>query len=1095
MAIYAADIQINVKNKSDLKKLENRFKQINDAAVSLNKTLKGLGRRNAIRVDTRAAMTAISSLEARIRGLNQTIRVDARTSGRGRDNVGGVGAALPLAAGLFGKRRQQQKVSTRDLFDLGQGVFRDHIKDLGKDIKQQQSIVENFGETARRSQEKYAKAIEKVNDHQAVSKKQLGELDKAIKNQPWAKFTKGFLPKTSGDNLLKFATAYLRTNSKINDKITNTNKELVDQATHQKKINEVAQANLRDQEDKLDFRKQILKATQEEQDQTIRRALMSDREIDLHKQINQEKVKGFKAFRQQLEHQKKINGELVAGRQPAQTLTKQFEAAKKATKDAFNNVLRLKRELANPAPKGGLLTQMGASFKGLGKKGAMGAAGRGALASGALIPGISPLAVGGFAGASGGGGMAGGLIGVGIAGLVQLGVATAGVARQAALAQAEFKKMQVAVKGVTPDYDSYIQALTNVEKLSDKFAISQKDTIKNFTKLQASASASGFTVEQVTEAYEGLAAGTLATGGNQEKLNGIMLAASQIFAKGKVAAEEIRGQISERLPGTMAIFAESMGITGKALDKLLQEGKVTMEDFLKFTQFLGKVHGKTAAEMVKDSSNAGQRLAKEWDDLLINMGVIIQPVGAKMQEMLAGILKQINEVSGGFIKVLGMTEKARAENRKTKREQLEEQITSATETVKLGKPNNFLRNIFGGLKNLGASGGQFSLNPTISEFQINESQDLIKRGGLPGKSMGPGSLSATEIRKNELLRDYKLLIAEQARLNELKKEGNAIDKKGKELDPKREAQWKKIKDQLETDIQFQKDKIRLGEREAEIQRQLTELKLQFPEKNADEIERLLRQLDEVTNKTLTLKEAFTVLGREASQRIEEVYSPLKQLREITETFRDSFSDTVRDIVNGTKGIGDAVASMLNRIADAFIQNAADMVAASATKGITSFLGNALSSIFSPGKGLTKAVDFTPGGTASFGFSNAPSMGYASGGYVDRPTKALIGEGSEGEYVIPESKLNESLSRYQAGHRGSSVVPGGVGGTGNSAGGSGEVTVNYTGPTLNFNGDEYVPRSAVPQIINSAAKAGASAGASKTFNELKNSRSQRARLGL
>ena len=129
MAIYAADIQINVKNKSDLKKLENRFKQINDAAVSLNKTLKGLGRRNAIRVDTRAAMTAISSLEARIRGLNQTIRVDARTSGRGRDNVGGVGAALPLAAGLFGKRRQQQKVSTRDLFDLGQGVFRDHIKD------------------------------------------------------------------------------------------------------------------------------------------------------------------------------------------------------------------------------------------------------------------------------------------------------------------------------------------------------------------------------------------------------------------------------------------------------------------------------------------------------------------------------------------------------------------------------------------------------------------------------------------------------------------------------------------------------------------------------------------------------------------------------------------------------------------------------------------------------------------------------------------------------------------------------------------------------------------------------------------------------
>ena len=120
--------------------------------------------------------------------------------------------------------------------------------------------------------------------------------------------------------------------------------------------------------------------------------------------------------------------------------------------------------------------------------------------------------------------------------------------------------------------------------------------------------------------------------------------------------------------------------------------------------------------------------------------------------------------------------------------------------------------------------------------------------------------------------------------------------------------------------------------------------------------------------------------------------------------------------------------------------------------------------------------------------------FASGGYVDRPTNALIGEGGEGEYVIPESKLASSLSRFQAGHRGSSVVPGGVGGS-SSSGGSGEVTVNYTGPTLNFNGDEYVPRSAVPQIINSAAMAGASAGRANTMKDLKNSRSQRARLGL
>jgi len=48
------------------------------------------------------------------------------------------------------------------------------------------------------------------------------------------------------------------------------------------------------------------------------------------------------------------------------------------------------------------------------------------------------------------------------------------------------------------------------------------------------------------------------------------------------------------------------------------------------------------------------------------------------------------------------------------------------------------------------------------------------------------------------------------------------------------------------------------------------------------------------------------------------------------------------------------------------------------------------------------------------------------------------------------------------------------------GGSG-TTVNYTGPTLNFNGDEYVPRSAV--------------GEARTLSSLRNSRSRRSNLGL
>ena len=108
---------------------------------------------------------------------------------------------------------------------------------------------------------------------------------------------------------------------------------------------------------------------------------------------------------------------------------------------------------------------------------------------------------------------------------------------------------------------------------------------------------------------------------------------------------------------------------------------------------------------------------------------------------------------------------------------------------------------------------------------------------------------------------------------------------------------------------------------------------------------------------------------------------------------------------------------------------------------------------------------------------------------------MIGEGGESEYVIPSSKMAGAMQRYSAGARGGAVIPGGNGDAGTVAGSSGNAVVEYTGPVLNFNGDDYVPRSAVPDLINTAAKRGAEAGQSKMMKTFKNSRSQRASIGL
>ena len=120
--------------------------------------------------------------------------------------------------------------------------------------------------------------------------------------------------------------------------------------------------------------------------------------------------------------------------------------------------------------------------------------------------------------------------------------------------------------------------------------------------------------------------------------------------------------------------------------------------------------------------------------------------------------------------------------------------------------------------------------------------------------------------------------------------------------------------------------------------------------------------------------------------------------------------------------------------------------------------------------------------------------FAAGGVATRPTMGLIGEAGEDEYVIPASKMAQSMQRYSAGARGDSVIPGtGQSASGGAAGSS--TTVNYSGPILNFNSEEFVPKSAIGQIINSAASKGATAGEARTLSTLRNSRSTRSRIGM
>ena len=201
--------------------------------------------------------------------------------------------------------------------------------------------------------------------------------------------------------------------------------------------------------------------------------------------------------------------------------------------------------------------------------------------------------------------------------------------------------------------------------------------------MAAAAQASGTTIEETAQVYKGLAAANVALGGNSERLQGILLATTQVFSKGKVQAEELRGQIGERLPGAFALFADSLGLTTKELDKALEQGKVTTEDFVQFTIGLYDRYADAAALINGAPEAAGRRLEVALKNLQVSVGNLLKPIGAAFQTVFSDIVIAITKASDALAKFLGIG----LENAIAKAER---DIRAAR--IKLGTSDNPFRN-------------------------------------------------------------------------------------------------------------------------------------------------------------------------------------------------------------------------------------------------------------------------------------------------------------------------------------------------------------------------------------------------------------------
>lgn len=196
----------------------------------------------------------------------------------------------------------------------------------------------------------------------------------------------------------------------------------------------------------------------------------------------------------------------------------------------------------------------------------------------------------------------------------------------------EFTKQMVLITAVTQSFNNAILASSfseaagranlqflnaEVDRLHINLDAAQKG-YKTFTGATIGSNLQGIKANKI---FSQVSAATTVMGLSAEQTEGSFLALGQMLSKGTVQAEELRGQLAERIPGAFQIGARAMGMTTKELGDAMKEGLINSEDFLvKFGNELEKTFGDKLGNALVSTQSKLNDMANAWQRLQVNIG-------------------------------------------------------------------------------------------------------------------------------------------------------------------------------------------------------------------------------------------------------------------------------------------------------------------------------------------------------------------------------------------------------------------------------------------------------------------------------------------
>ncbi|EFE7003246.1 tape measure protein [Escherichia coli] len=199
--------------------------------------------------------------------------------------------------------------------------------------------------------------------------------------------------------------------------------------------------------------------------------------------------------------------------------------------------------------------------------------------------------------------------------------------------------------------DQSTQVKKFIQDLTQITGMDTTETQAQFASFGASATTT-MGLEGSEELFKNLTGYARLMGRSDEQIQRALTAVSQMGSKGQVMAEELKGQLSEALPGATQAFAKALGLTEKQLFDKMKNGDVKASDALpKFAKELGsQINSRGGWKAIQDSTQTMLgNLKNTWNNSLTD---IFRGSENGLQDFTRSLTTLLNSL-GGSGKSLG----------------------------------------------------------------------------------------------------------------------------------------------------------------------------------------------------------------------------------------------------------------------------------------------------------------------------------------------------------------------------------------------------------------------------------------------------------